>query len=265
MVGLWNIAIGKMNPDGTPKKTSTVTTAESGIVKESSDGPKEESQTNVASVAGAATLAQDQNQPQSDDALAEEDADTKVYAEYGTEDDKQVIVSKRTRYRVWRQFENGTHSKHKYNLITIMPDSDKYTPFLKMIHAYNRDIGKGFGYSLINSYLFRSRPTIDSAYALWFRNMLLFRLNATLEYTGSFQKNLRQGRSKHNENNSYHFINKRYKENDSNNSDKTQMQQMIQIAHTDRKWQSSCRNQPSDCNMYHFVKNQIKANVKRGF
>lgn len=107
MADLWNIAIGTTNPDGTPRKVSTVVKTEKDTAgEESLDGPKEETETNVAGMAIAETPP---HQPQSDEPSSV-DVDSNVYVEYETVDDKQVMVSKRTKYRVWRQFENGTHS-----------------------------------------------------------------------------------------------------------------------------------------------------------
>jgi hypothetical protein len=109
MVGLWNIAIGTTNPDGTPRKVSTmVVKTEEGTGKESSDVPKEEKKTNV--VTGMSTGETPPQPATQSDEPSSVDADSKVYVEYETVDDKEVMVSKRTKYRVWRQFENGTHS-----------------------------------------------------------------------------------------------------------------------------------------------------------
>ncbi|KIM27880.1 hypothetical protein M408DRAFT_329805 [Serendipita vermifera MAFF 305830] len=113
MVGLWNIAIGKINPDGTLKRTASGAGSDPGE-KSATDGPKEDTQTNVDGVTTTANLARDHNRSPSGSgrtlAEEEEDADSKEYVEYEMEDDKEVMVSKRTRYRVWRQFENGTHN-----------------------------------------------------------------------------------------------------------------------------------------------------------
>jgi hypothetical protein len=121
MVGLWDIAIGNTNPDGTPKGSTVLVKTEKDTGKESSDGPKEETtETNVAT--GMSTAEIPSHQPQSDEPSSE-DVDSKVYFEYETVDDKQVMVSKRTKYRVWRQFENGTHSTFWLDLI-IMPNPE---------------------------------------------------------------------------------------------------------------------------------------------
>jgi hypothetical protein len=107
MVDLWNIAIGTTNPDGTPRKGSAVVKTEEDTGKESSSGPKEEKNTNVAGMSTGETPPQ----PAQSDEPSSKDVDySKVYVEYETVDDKEVMVSKRTKYRVWRQFENGTHS-----------------------------------------------------------------------------------------------------------------------------------------------------------
>jgi len=124
MVGLWNIAIGITNPDGTPRNGSNVVKTEEDTGKESSSGPKEETKTNVA---GMETGETPSHLPQSDEPSSV-DADSKVYVEYETVDDKEVMVSKRTKYRVWRQFENGTHSAFWPDLIiqSLITDSNPY-------------------------------------------------------------------------------------------------------------------------------------------
>jgi hypothetical protein len=108
MVTLWNIAIGRSNPDGTPKIGLKVVKTEGEKGRESPDQPKEETTTNVAGK--ATTETPPHHQPQSDEPSLEEDADSKEYFEYETVDGEEVLLSKRTKYRVWRQFEEGTHS-----------------------------------------------------------------------------------------------------------------------------------------------------------
>lgn len=80
-----------MNPDGTPKGEAPET-----IV------PSEENK-----VLEEDTRATAVHQAQTGSA---EDPDTKEYVDYETVDDKQVIASKRTKYRIWKEFENGSHS-----------------------------------------------------------------------------------------------------------------------------------------------------------
>ncbi len=48
----------------------------------------------------------------------EEDEETKEHVEYETENDNQVVSSKRTKYRTWKEFEDGSHSQ---SLITHSP------------------------------------------------------------------------------------------------------------------------------------------------
>lgn len=211
MVALWNIAIGKINPDGTARTSSATAVVESGKgSKESADEPKQDVQTNVASDPVESELPRVEHQPQSD---AKDNVDSKEYFEYEMEDDREVMVSKKTQYRVWRQFENGTHSKIRHNLI-IRDTGANGLLFhrLQMILAYNHDIGKGSGHSLITSFRFRPNPMIDSAYAQRRQITVLFRLMRLLEIYSSFSSKHLVGNKKINENNSYHSITKGYKE-----------------------------------------------------
>jgi hypothetical protein len=95
MVTLWNIAIGKMNPDGTPKGEAPeiiVPSEEDKVLEEDARAtPVHQAQTGNI-----------------------EDPDTKEHFDYKNVDDKQVLVSKRTKYRIWKAFENGTHSTLRY-------------------------------------------------------------------------------------------------------------------------------------------------------
>jgi hypothetical protein len=95
MVTLWNIAIDKVNPDGTPKGETSET-----FMRSEKDKVLEE---DARSTAG--------HQPQ---AGSVEDPDTEEHVDYETVNDKQVIVRKRTKYRIWKEFENGRHSMLRY-------------------------------------------------------------------------------------------------------------------------------------------------------
>jgi len=107
MAALWDIAIGKTNPDGTMRTTRLVKTEED-IDKGLSDEPKADTEMNVLASVPRAEVPT--HQPQSDGPASEEDAETEMHVNYETIDGKQVVVSKRTKHRVWRQFENGKHS-----------------------------------------------------------------------------------------------------------------------------------------------------------
>jgi hypothetical protein len=86
MLTLWNIASGKMNPDGTPKGDApkAIVSSEDKVLEEDARAT-----TQVGKV---------------------EDPDAKGYVDYETVDDKLVMVDKMTKYRIWKEFENGTHS-----------------------------------------------------------------------------------------------------------------------------------------------------------
>ena len=90
MVGLWEIAIGKNKPP-------------SDLVPPAATEPKRE-------------RVDDDGTPESEsDARKKQeggidDQDTKEYVEYASVEGVQVMLSKRTKHRVWKEFENGTHS-----------------------------------------------------------------------------------------------------------------------------------------------------------
>ena len=85
MVGLWEIMTGKNKPTGDPVQP---TATEPGDGKE--DGtPETESDAHKGGV---------------------NEEDTKEHVEYATIEGVQVLLSRRTKYRVWKEFENGTHS-----------------------------------------------------------------------------------------------------------------------------------------------------------
>ena len=88
MLGLWDIAIGKNKPTGDPVQP---TAAAPGAGKDDDGTPEIESD------------ASDTGKKEQERGIEEQD--TKEYVEY-----EGVQVSKRTKYRVWKEFENGTHS-----------------------------------------------------------------------------------------------------------------------------------------------------------
>lgn len=86
-----------MNPDGTLKGTGFTTAAAA---------PEEEEEEGKDPGKDARLT----DEPNIQAGGIAEDPDTKVYSDYETIDDKEVVVGKRTRYRIWKEFENGTHS-----------------------------------------------------------------------------------------------------------------------------------------------------------
>lgn len=105
MVTLWNIAIGKMNPDGTPLNKPITAKARNSLASSSSSSSEPEE-----NKAGGSEDARSRTVSAAPAEVDEGDPDTREYAEYETVDDRKVLLCKRTRYRVWREFENGTHS-----------------------------------------------------------------------------------------------------------------------------------------------------------
>lgn len=74
-------------------------------------------------------------------AADEKDADTKVYLEYATVDGNQVMTSKRTKYRLWKEFENGAHSTSLVRFLrtrtkVMMP----YKPYHDLIPCFLRTV-----------------------------------------------------------------------------------------------------------------------------
>jgi len=91
MVGLWEITIGKNKPTGDPVQPTAAVSGEEGknddgTLEVESDASKKEQERGV------------------------EEQDTKEDVEYASVEGVQVMLSKRTKYRVWKEFENGTHS-----------------------------------------------------------------------------------------------------------------------------------------------------------
>ena len=126
MVTLWNIAIDKMNPDGTPKGETPET-----FMRLEEDKILEE---DARLTAG--------HQPQAG-SVEDPDPDTKEHVDYETVDDKQVMVRKRTKYRIWKEFENGRHSMLPY---VTYPHTRQLT-CAQMIHVCNPDTGQLCGSS----------------------------------------------------------------------------------------------------------------------
>jgi len=94
MVGLWEIAIGKNKPAGDPvQPTATEPLGPKGERTDEGGTPENES---------------DANKKKQEAGIDEQD--TKEYVEYASVEGVQVMLSKRTKYRVWKEFENGTHS-----------------------------------------------------------------------------------------------------------------------------------------------------------
>jgi hypothetical protein len=91
MVALWEIAIGKSNPAGDPVHPTTATGP---VDIKDEDGPLENES--------------DASKKQKGEEVDE--GDTREYVEYPSVEGVQVMLSKRTKYRVWKEFENGTHS-----------------------------------------------------------------------------------------------------------------------------------------------------------
>jgi hypothetical protein len=91
MVGLWEIAIGKDKPTGDPVQP---TATEPKRERVDDDGtPESESDASKKKQEGGI-----------------DEQDTKENVEYASVEGVQVMLSKRTKYRVWKEFENGTHS-----------------------------------------------------------------------------------------------------------------------------------------------------------
>lgn len=94
MVGLWEIAIGKNKPTGDPVSPDQPTATEPKGERVGDDGiPESEN---------------DASKKKQEGELDEQD--TKEYVEYASVEGVQVMLSKRTKHRVWKEFENGTHS-----------------------------------------------------------------------------------------------------------------------------------------------------------
>jgi len=100
MLGLWEIAIGKNKPTGDP-------------VQPPATDPEGESKENVD---GDGTPENESDASKKKQERGVDHPDTKEYVEYASVEGVQVMLSKRTKYRVWKEFENGTHSTSIYTL-----------------------------------------------------------------------------------------------------------------------------------------------------
>jgi len=94
MVGLWEIAIGKNKPTGDPVQPTAA--APGGEGNKNDDGTPE--------------VESDASKKEPEGRIEVEEQDTKEYVEYASVAGVQVLLSKRTKYRVWKEFENGTHN-----------------------------------------------------------------------------------------------------------------------------------------------------------
>jgi len=91
MVGLWEIVIGKGKPTGDPVQPTATEPKRDRI----DDDGTPESETDASKKKQEGEI---------------DEQDTKEYVEYASVEGVQVMLSKRTKYRVWKEFENGTHS-----------------------------------------------------------------------------------------------------------------------------------------------------------
>jgi hypothetical protein len=115
MISLWGIAIGKLNPDGSPKKHSSPSDTSSSIPGEKND---------ERSVTGASQTERTETEPspsltakvEDDGKWKEDDQDSKEHFDYESVNGVEVIVGRRTKYRFWREFEGGTHSEYRVPL-----------------------------------------------------------------------------------------------------------------------------------------------------
>ncbi|CCA68369.1 hypothetical protein PIIN_02235 [Serendipita indica DSM 11827] len=106
MRALWEIAIGKTNPDGTPIQPASPSSSAT------ETGPST-TRTDVAtatqtSADGEKASVEDEQVPL--DGHLESNPDSREDLEYEMEGDKQELIGKRTRYRIWREFSKGMHN-----------------------------------------------------------------------------------------------------------------------------------------------------------
>jgi hypothetical protein len=113
MFGLWEIAIGKYKPAGEP-------------VQPTATEPHDRKD-------GTPELETDASKKQEEGI---EEGDTKEHVEYASVEGVQVMLSKRTKYRVWKEFENGTHS-----MCACVLSFSPRLKFWQMIHVSNLDTG----------------------------------------------------------------------------------------------------------------------------
>ncbi|CAG8611937.1 7672_t:CDS:2, partial [Acaulospora colombiana] len=112
---LWQITTEKCNPDGTDKKATKSIEAAS-----TSTGGWFAQALGFGSTSSVPPATTDKPQkPEEEDHVDEEDPDLKEHSSYEIIGDKEVLVSKRTRYRTWKEFEDGKHSYRKRHLHSI--------------------------------------------------------------------------------------------------------------------------------------------------
>ncbi|KAG9045743.1 hypothetical protein FS842_001109 [Serendipita sp. 407] len=129
MVTMWNIAIGKMNPDGSPSSSSGTRSdlqrkeGEEGVTKDDPAAIQDKGSRGPATSASPSSLPRKSttttpwnmqeaaiDKELDTDLDSDTDGDTREEVEYGIVNDQRVVVSKRTKYRIWREFEKGTHN-----------------------------------------------------------------------------------------------------------------------------------------------------------
>ncbi|KAG8790938.1 hypothetical protein FRC16_000655 [Serendipita sp. 398] len=131
MVTMWNIAIGKMNPDGSPSSSSGTRSdlqrkeGEEGVTKDDPAAMQDKGSRGPATSASPSSLPRKSttttttpwnmqeaaiDKELDTDLDSDTDGDTREEVEYGIVNDQRVVVSKRTKYRIWREFEKGTHN-----------------------------------------------------------------------------------------------------------------------------------------------------------
>ncbi|PVF98684.1 alpha/beta-hydrolase [Serendipita vermifera] len=102
---LWQITTEKCNPDGTLK-----TVAKPPEAAATNTGGWLAQALGFGGTSSASTTDDKPERPEEEDHADAGDPDLKEYANYEIVDDKEVLVSKRTRYRVWKEFEDGKHN-----------------------------------------------------------------------------------------------------------------------------------------------------------
>ena len=107
MRALWGIAIGKSNPDGTPVQSASPSSS-SAATDPLNTSTRDATITQTST--GVEKVGVEDTQVPLGGHLDESDPDSREKLEYEIEDDKQELVGKRTRYRIWREYAKGTHS-----------------------------------------------------------------------------------------------------------------------------------------------------------
>jgi hypothetical protein len=103
---LWEITTERCNPDGTKKVKSAETAAPN------SGGWFFSFGTGSTTSSSTAVDKPELQKAEEEDGPDDVDPDLKEYSNFEIVDDQEVLVSKRTRYRTWKEFEDGKHSKH---------------------------------------------------------------------------------------------------------------------------------------------------------